>query len=60
MLTCVCFEAQTGKHLLSLNLTAFDPERTFLELRLYDVKARKAEPIFDDLDARNPICENAA
>jgi hypothetical protein len=21
---CVCFEAQTGKHLLSLNLTAFD------------------------------------
>jgi len=24
---CVCFEAQTGKHLLGLNLTAFDPER---------------------------------
>jgi hypothetical protein len=22
---CVCFEAQTGKHLLGLNLTAFDP-----------------------------------
>jgi hypothetical protein len=22
---CVCFEAQTGKHLLGLNLAAFDP-----------------------------------
>ena len=22
---CVCFEVQTGKHLLGLNLTAFDP-----------------------------------
>ena len=32
---CVCFSAQTGKHLLGLNLTAFDPlaERTFSEVR---------------------------
>ena len=25
---CVCFEAQTGKHLLVLSLTAFDPKAT--------------------------------
>ena len=24
---CVCFSAQTGKHLLVLSLTAFDPKR---------------------------------
>ena len=24
----VCFSAQTGKHLLVLSLTAFDPDRT--------------------------------
>jgi hypothetical protein len=24
---CVCFEVQTGKHLLGLNLSAFDPGR---------------------------------
>ena len=26
----VCFEVQTGKHLLGLNLTAFDPIQTLL------------------------------
>jgi hypothetical protein len=26
----VCFEVQTGKHLLGLNLTAFDPKQTVL------------------------------
>src|SRR5215831_6872143 len=25
---CVCFEAQTGKHLLGLSLTTFDPSAT--------------------------------
>jgi hypothetical protein len=25
---CVCFEVQTGKHLLGLNLSAFDPTET--------------------------------
>jgi hypothetical protein len=24
---CVCFEVQTGKHLLDVNITAFDPKQ---------------------------------
>jgi len=43
---CVRFEAQTGKHLLSLNFTAFDPKATpFWASGI----ARKWVPIFNGL-----------
>jgi hypothetical protein len=35
----LCFEVQTGKHLLGLNLTAFDPERK--SRWLFDIQRRQ-------------------
>jgi hypothetical protein len=43
----ICFEAQTGKHVLGLNFTAFDPIRT-LEPNLRSRRNRIASHEFSD------------
>jgi hypothetical protein len=43
---CVCFEAQTGKHLLGLNLTAFDPKPEVAPAKQFEHETPRAAQWF--------------